>query len=31
VLLGLFGRRIFRADLAKTLQILAAAHDPAQA
>jgi len=31
VLLGLFGRRIFRADLAKTLQILAAARDPARA
>ena len=31
VLLGLFGRRIFRADLAKTLQILAAGHDPARA
>ena len=31
LLLGLFGRRIFRADLAKSLQILAAAHDPARA
>jgi hypothetical protein len=31
VLLGVFGRRIFRADPAKSLQILAAAHDPAPA
>jgi hypothetical protein len=30
-LLGLFGRPIFRANLAKSLQILAAAHDPARA
>ena len=28
LLLGLFGRRIFRADLAKSLQILAASHKP---
>jgi hypothetical protein len=31
LLLGLFGRRIFTADLAKSLQILGAAHDPARA
>ena len=31
LLQGLFGRRIVRADLAKSLQILAAAHDPARA